>query len=132
MKSNLDLARDLATKAANDLKMAEIGIAHDAPLDTVAFHVQQTAEKLVKAMLASAGVDYPRTHDLEALLDLAVPRWSVLETFRDPLLGLSSYAVDMRYDAALYPSEEEVKTGLDAVRKLRDAVVDLLPVEARP
>lgn len=132
MKSNLDLARDLATKAANDLKMAEIGIAHDAPLDTVAFHVQQTAEKLVKALLASANVDYPRTHDLEALLDLAEPRWSVLETFRDPLLGLSSYAVDMRYDAALYPSEEEVNTALEAVRRLRDTVIDLLPAEGRP
>jgi HEPN domain-containing protein len=129
MKSNLDLARDLATKADNDLKMAEIGIAHDAPLDTVAF---QTAEKLIKALLASAEVDYPRTHDLEALLDLAAPRWSALETFREALLGLASYAVDMRYDAALYPSEEEVKTGLDAVRRLRDAVVSLLPPEARP
>jgi HEPN domain-containing protein len=73
MKSNRDLALDLTKKAEHDLRMAEIGLAHAAPLDTVAFHVQQTAEKILKALLASRDVEYPRTHNVEALLDLAVP-----------------------------------------------------------
>jgi HEPN domain-containing protein len=47
MKNELDLARALASKAESDLRMAEIGIEHDATLDAVAFHVQQTAEKLL-------------------------------------------------------------------------------------
>ncbi|MEK6409399.1 MAG: HEPN domain-containing protein [Acidobacteriota bacterium] len=77
MKSDLDVAKTLILKADNDLKMARIGFDHDAPLDTVAFHVQQAAEKMLKALLASRGVDYPRTHDLRALINLAakeVPR----------------------------------------------------------
>ena len=73
MKSSRDLALDLAKKADHDLRMAEIGLADEAPLDTVAFHVQQTAGKMLKALLASRDIEYPRTHDVEALLDLAAP-----------------------------------------------------------
>lgn len=83
MKSDLDLAQALQVKAGNDLKMAEIGFAHAAPLDTVAFHIQQTAEKLLKSLLASRGIDYPRTHDLAALLDLLTGDLSTLERFRE-------------------------------------------------
>jgi HEPN domain-containing protein len=127
MKSDLDLARALAAKSANDLKMAEIGLAHDAPLDTVAFHIQPAAEKILKALLGSAGIEYPRTHDIEALLDLATPSWPELDSFRDPLLGLTAYAVDMRYDAALYPDQDEVCSAMAAVRALRDTAARLLP-----
>jgi hypothetical protein len=40
MKGPLDLARALTTKAEHDLRMAEIGIDHEAPLNAVAFHLQ--------------------------------------------------------------------------------------------
>ena len=56
MKSHLDHAKALLLKAEHDYKSAEIGTEHDAPLDTVAFHLQQTAEKLIKALLASLTV----------------------------------------------------------------------------
>lgn len=36
------------------------------------FHAQQCVEKLLKAVLASRGVDFPFTHDLEALRRLLV------------------------------------------------------------
>ncbi len=41
-----------------------------APLDAVAFHVQQTAEKILKALLASRDIEYLRTHDVEAAVRL--------------------------------------------------------------
>ena len=122
MKSNRDLALDLATNADHDLRMAEIGLAHRAPLDTVAFHIQQAAEKMLKALLASRAMEYPRTHDLDALLDLIVPLYPEFESFREPLLGLSSYAVDMRYDTELDPSREEVEAAMQTVRRLCEAV----------
>jgi HEPN domain-containing protein len=62
MKSSRDLALDLAKKGDHDLPMAEIGLAHGG-LDTVAFQVQQTAEKM--PLLASRAIEYPRTHDVE-------------------------------------------------------------------
>lgn len=50
MKSNLDFARALALKAENDFKAAQIGLDHGAPLDTICFHLQQTAEKLLSLL----------------------------------------------------------------------------------
>lgn len=40
MRSTLEVARGLILKADNDLKAVRIGIQHDVPLDTIAFHVQ--------------------------------------------------------------------------------------------
>jgi HEPN domain-containing protein len=36
-----------------------------------AFHTQQAAEKLLKALIAMAGIEPPRVHDLAELTDLA-------------------------------------------------------------
>jgi len=59
MKRPSDLAAQLLRKACNDLAAARIGLEHGAPLDTVCFHVQQAAEKMLKAALAAKDVDYP-------------------------------------------------------------------------
>jgi len=61
MKSGLDHAKVLLEKAGNDLKLAEIGLDHGAPTDTIAFHLQQAAEKTLKALLASRSIVYPKT-----------------------------------------------------------------------
>ena len=64
MKEPLDLSYGLINKAVHDLQAAEIGIENQAPLDTVAFHLQQCTEKLIKAFLNWKQVQYPKTHDL--------------------------------------------------------------------
>jgi HEPN domain-containing protein len=132
MKSALDLARALRIKAESDLRTAELCVEHSGPLDAAAFHIQQAAEKLLKSLLASRGTEFPRTHDLEDLIDLALPDFPDLEPFRERLLGLNPYAVEMRYDAALYPDHEEVVVALETVKDLRLAVHRLLPEEAGP
>ncbi|MGA2983662.1 MAG: HEPN domain-containing protein [Terriglobia bacterium] len=52
-------------KADNDLLNIEnnLAAAH-VPWDTVSFHAQQAAEKLLKAYLVYHGRALPRTHDL--------------------------------------------------------------------
>lgn len=108
MKSGIDHARILLEKAANDLKLAGIGLGHDAPTDTIAFHLQQSAEKTLKALLALRTVVYPRTHDLDELFDLLPSDLTGVSAFREKLTGWTSYAVDMRYDLTGYPSNEEM------------------------
>ncbi len=39
------------------------------PDEIVGFHGQQAAEKLLKAVLAARGIDFPRTHSIRFLLD---------------------------------------------------------------
>ena len=41
--------------------------------DIVCFHFQQCLEKYLKARLGEVGIPFPRTHDLERLLDLILP-----------------------------------------------------------
>ncbi len=46
--------------------------------DPLCFHAQQCVEKYLKARLTEAGIAFPRTHDLTALLHIAVavePHW---------------------------------------------------------
>jgi len=132
MKSHLDLAKALASKAKHDLEMAEIGIKHDAPLDTISFHLQQTVEKLFKALLASKNIDYPKTHDLMLLLDLSLPEFPHLHRYREDLIGMASYAVDMRYDDAVYPDQDEVLATWQAVKEITETLFASLPPEAQP
>lgn len=40
--------------------------------DIVCFHLQQCVEKYLKARLTESAIPFPRTHDLERLLDLAL------------------------------------------------------------
>ncbi len=96
MKSELDHARVLLEKAGNDLKLVEIGLQHDAPTDAVAFHLQQTAEKTPKALLASHSIIFPKTHDLDELFDLVPADRTEVLSFREKLLGWTAYAVDIR------------------------------------
>jgi HEPN domain-containing protein len=63
----------------------------------VGFHAQQAVEKALKAWLALAGVDYPKTHDLQELLALLADQGvKVPDSFRN-LDYLTDYAVLFRY-----------------------------------
>ena len=62
------------------------------------FHVQQAAEKLLKAWLALIGETYPLTHDLELLFNL-LQRRGVDASFSAGLTEYTPYAVQFRYEA---------------------------------
>lgn len=103
MSEELELARQWMTKAANDLLNADNNLkAETIPLDTVCFHCQQAAEKLLKAFLVGKGRTYPITHDLLAILENILPINSEAERLRDDLALLTPYAVEVRYPDDFY------------------------------
>ena len=67
-----------------------------APEESFGFHVQQAAEKALKAWLALLGEVYPLTHSLELLLDLLAGRDVQVEAFRGLVL-FTPFAVEFRY-----------------------------------
>ena len=71
----------------------------DAPVESFGFHVQQAAEKALKAWLALLGEKYPLTHSIETLLDLLDDRGAAVEFFRN-LVDYTPYAVEFRYVGA--------------------------------
>ena len=65
------------------------------PDEVFGFHVQQAAEKLLKAWIALLGESYPLTHGIETLLALLADRGAATERFQG-LAVYTPYAVEFR------------------------------------
>ena len=64
--------------------------ARKAPnYDAACFHAQQCAEKYVKAHLQEASIRFPKTHDLEDLLNLVLPTEPQCSSLLAPLQSLT-------------------------------------------
>ena len=95
-----------------------------APVESFGFHVQQAAEKALKAWLALRGEKYPLTHSIETLLDHLDDRGAATGPFRN-LIDYTPYAVEFRYagvDAGAEPIDREgalalVQALLERVRR---------------
>ena len=77
-----------------------------APDESFGFHVQQAAEKALKARLAVLGQVYPLRHDLDDLFDLLASHGAAVDFFR-PLAVFTPYAVQFRYEG-LGPGHEPI------------------------
>ena len=83
--------------------------------ESFGFHVQQAAEKALKAWLALLGRKYPLTHDLDDLFARLGSAGASTGFFR-PLAEFTPYAVQFRYEG-LEPDHEPIA---------RDAAVALV------
>lgn len=86
----------------------------------VCFHLQQCVEKYLKARLVEEGADFPRTHDLERLLDLLLPFEPLLAPLRPELAGITDHAVASRYPGRLIsPAEARMLSRMtDGIREI--------------
>jgi HEPN domain-containing protein len=116
-------------KADHDLLNIENNLAaKDIPWDTVCFHAQQVAEKVLKAFLAYHGRDLLKTHDLIALLAQCVNIDHTLSDFEADCRKLTSYGVAARYPDDLFePGETDARELVSAARRLRTRMLALLP-----
>ena len=90
--------------------------ARKAPnYDAVCLHVQQCAEKYLKARMIEADLEPPRIHNLAALLTQIVPIEPIWDSFREELAVLTVFAVDLRYP----DNRADKPMARDAMRKLR-------------
>jgi HEPN domain-containing protein len=85
-------------KAEEDIEAARTLAALPKPKrDAARFHCQQAAEKYLKALLQELGLAVPRTHILNDLLNLLLPRDATLGALRRALKSLTPYAINFRY-----------------------------------
>jgi len=61
-------------RSCQDLKAASVLIVEDDMRETTLFHLQQSIEKALKAYLIWSSVNFPHTHDLEILVDIAIEK----------------------------------------------------------
>jgi len=94
-----DSTREWVEKAEADFNSAgrEYRARKHPNFDAACFFAQQCVEKYFKARLVEAGSPFPKTHDLDVLLDLIVPLEPLWEAFRSGVSDLTSFAVAFRY-----------------------------------
>jgi HEPN domain-containing protein len=89
--------------------------------DPLCFHCQQTAEKYLKALLTEVGVAFPKTHDLDLLLNLVLPQQPKMASLRRILNILTQYAVEYRYPGLHASSRQAQSARRHALRVRRSA-----------
>ncbi len=95
-----EIVHEWIAKAEEDFASAKLVIdpSHGKPnYDLVCFLTQQCVEKYLKGYLQHRGVAFAKTHDLEFLLDLALPFQPLWESWRSAFARLTEYAVEFRY-----------------------------------
>ena len=121
-------ARRLLEAADRDIETLKLLFA-DSPEESFGFHLQQASEKALKAWLALVGRRYPRTHDLEELLDLLGSSGEATGFFR-VLAVLTPYAVEFRYegvgsDHEPIPRDQALVRVEALVQRVRDRLAEL-------
>lgn len=101
-------------QARTDLGLADMVLASaQVDPDPACYHAQQAAEKALKAVLVFLQVQYPFTHDLDAIRGHIPPGWGVRGEFRN-LKKLSDWSFKARYPGGWAPP-----TRTDAVEATR-------------
>lgn len=129
---NIRAVRQWVEKAEHDLRNAEhtLTLKEDCPFDTVCFHAQQCVEKYLKGLLLVHSVDFPKTHDLRVLMQLAASHCQLgLQIIE--IVALNRYTVEARYPGDWEPiTRREAEEAVAMARKAREAVRARLPKEA--
>jgi HEPN domain-containing protein len=121
MDKRIEYAKRWFDKAKNDLLDADNNLcAEKVPYDTVCFHCQQAAEKLLKGFLVAHDCEYPITHNLFIILDKVVEYDPSAESLRETLALLNPYSVEIRY-----PGDELTLT-IDSATEARQAAQEVL------
>lgn len=113
------LANDWFTRARRDLASGERLLLEPAFPSEAAFHVQQAAEKALKALLAWHNLPFARTHDLDELLGQCATVVPDVLVFRSAIAPLTRYGVETRYPGSnAEPSADEVDAALQVARQV--------------
>jgi HEPN domain-containing protein len=98
----------------------------DVDDDTLGFHAQQAAEKLLKAVLTSRNVDYPRTHNLGVLVELLASNGIELPAELADIDRLTPFGTVFRYDEVSPEAGRDRALWLAWVRALREFAQSLI------
>ena len=129
MRAEIEIAKQWLVKAENDLLNADNNLkAKDIPTDTVCFHCQQAAEKILKAYLVANQQSYPITHDLLLILEQVLLLTPNAEQLRNNLILLTPYAVEIRYpDDGCMPSVGDALEARKAAEEIRSWLSASIP-----
>jgi len=127
MKNKFDWIKEWINKGDKDLKVAETFLNDVNMGDVVCFHAQQAAEKYLKAYLNWLEIEYPKTHLLEKLIELASLKDKDILKLKEDSAKLSPFAIQGRYPEFELPLQEDVLKAIEISKMIRRYVFSKLP-----
>ena len=127
------VVREWTAKAEADLKVAEHLLHENADwaVDAICFHAQQCVEKYLKALLVRENIDFPKTHDLEAVVALLPPPLRP-KLSSDEQKVLTKCAIAVRYPGDFGSrSLQEAKELVEVARRIQEEISPLLPLSGQ-
>ena len=117
----------LLRKAKQDeLALEKLLDDRDIEDDLLGFHAQQAAEKMLKAVLAARGVDYPKTHNLRVLIELLSAEGIRLPEKLAEIDRLTQFGTTFRYDSISIADGRDRAIWLGWIQALRAFVEPLI------
>jgi HEPN domain-containing protein len=99
------------------------------PYGAIAFHSQQCAEKLIKALLTHQRVQFPKTHDIEFLLDIVGSFNETLACALREAAKLSIYGIVVRYPDLPEIDAARARKSFELAGLVRNSLLPLLRSE---
>ena len=132
-EDRLEQTRLWIRQARTDLGMADMVLASgQMDPDPACYHAQQAAEKALKAVLIFLQVQYPFTHDLDAIREQIPRGWGVREEFRN-LKKLSDWSFKARYPGGwALPTRADATEATRLARAIYESVLRDLSAHGFP
>lgn len=89
----------------------------DIDIEKIYFELQQSAEKLLKSILSKHAITFPKSHDIEQIIDLCKQHGIKLAENAEMLIELSDYAVEGRY-SIIHDDLNESEKYIEIIEKL--------------
>ena len=120
------LTEEWVRKAEGNYSVTQQVLQAQNPVnDVICLQVQQCVENYLKAWLQEANIPFPRTHDLQELLNLIIPALPAWDAWREDFSKLSEHAVDPRYPGK-FATADETAHAMQICNEVRRVVRELL------
>ena len=113
-------------KGTSDLALATYALAIDdseIDVEIIFFHLQQAAEKYLKALLSFHDVHYDKIHDIRRLIKLCQTNSIELPNQVEELVNLNPFAVEERY-GVIADDMYDAQTFIDLLQKVKSHVAN--------
>ena len=126
--NNSEKIEDWLKRSNSNLARAEAGkVSSEVLYEDLCFDIQQAVEKVFKALCIKEGIDFPRTHNIEFLIEKLEKKGVKIPENIKKAKMLTEYAVETRYPGDYDPVEEDeykemLKIGQDVIKWIKKVI----------
>lgn len=122
-----DFVQSWLRKAEGDLRASEhLLTIPQEDYFAVAFHAQQATEKFLKAFLVRHQIAFPKTHDIQQLLELASQVGPSLKEELSSATILTPFGVEFRYPGEEVADVEMARQAVQEAKRVQTAILRCL------